>query len=135
MLPRIGSVFAAYACRKRLTSPLTVPKAAINLNERAAYEDAEAFTAMKTCLADLPKRVRQLRRLRRLYFTILLSAFAVGSLNAGPITYTFTGPGTNGTLNGVAFSNQTATFTISTDGSVIGKCSTGCVSPVVIGGP
>lgn len=63
---------------------------------------------------------------------IFLSTLAAGVLSAGPITYTFTGPGSTGTLNGVGFSNQTVTFSLTTDtGSISGSanCDAGCATP------
>ena len=62
---------------------------------------------------------------------IFLSTLAAGVLSAGPITYTFTGPGSTGTLNGVGFSNQTVTFSLTTD---TGSISSG-YTPLMTGIP
>ena|ERR1035437_2228302 len=71
----------------------------------------------------------------RLSSIFLLSTFVVGTLSASPITYSFTGTGASGYLNGVAFSNQTVTFSLTTDtNSIPANCATtGCITPGVIG--
>lgn len=53
----------------------------------------------------------------------MANMLTVGMLSAGTITYTFTGVG-SGTVNGTPFSNQTLTFGLTTDTSLISGSST-----------
>ena len=64
----------------------------------------------------------------RLFYTVMANMLTVGMLSAGTITYTFTGVG-SGTVNGTPFSNQTLTFGLTTDTSLI----SGSCTPQVIG--
>ncbi len=63
----------------------------------------------------------------RLLHTVLANMLTVGMLSAGTITYTFTGVG-SGTVDGTPFSNQTLTFGLTTDTSLISGSSTPAVT-------
>jgi hypothetical protein len=54
----------------------------------------------------------------RSLYTVMANMLTVGMLSAGTITYTFTGVG-SGTVNGTPFSNQTLTFGLTTDTSLV----------------